>query len=372
MKFEKVERNENIKHLEDLDKLLFSEEENKFTESDNLLNKECNVIEIINRIEKKIERNEYERKTEYGFVYEVNSNSEEPEVYLIIGKSKYEDFLAVYISPEEPRYNLILEEYGLYRTSDGIIFLNRSEIKENEKLKTYEEWDERFIIAHEMGHHMFREKVIKPAIKNNSRSSEKAYKTLKNLYELLHFAFQIRDFLNSPEIYRKLKTSSTEILNIVEKLKIYSREAFTFSMDVLRDLKVLDEAYAIIIEILTVLEYVKNNRISVSYATKFLNNQMEAWKYSYQHSTALNKIFDGFNENSKIWQLMKSFSEYNRIPEDDFVKELEQKREEILRDAKNELYKLPDRAGKKLEEMIEKKEEIQKSLEILKRELYKI
>lgn len=53
MKFEKVERNENIKHLEDLDKLLFSEEENKFTESDNLLNKECNVIEIINRIEKK-------------------------------------------------------------------------------------------------------------------------------------------------------------------------------------------------------------------------------------------------------------------------------------------------------------------------------
>jgi hypothetical protein len=334
------------------------------------------VREVINEIERKMERGEYERKIEYGAAYEISNKCGEPEVYVITGKSKYEYLLCVYISPDEPRYNLILREYGLEETpyKPGIVFLYRSRIDELAKLKTAEEWDERFALAHELGHHILRRNIRDYILNSNSLKPKRGYETIKSLYNLLGFVFQVRDFLHSSyEVYSKLKKCSEEdptLSRMIREMENYSEEIYTFSMDTLKDFKTLDESYATATQILTVLEWMRNNEISRNYAVNYLHNQMGMWKESYPYSFALNKIFDRFDENSRIWQLMEGFLKYHKISEVGLVKELEQKREDVLREVEEELYRLPDKAGKKLKEMNKKRAKIEDNLEMLKGVLY--
>jgi hypothetical protein len=333
------------------------------------------VTKIVNEIERKIENGEYERKIEYGLAYKVSSRGEYPELYVIVGESKYENLLAAYISPEEPRYNLILEEYGLDYSGSGIIFLRRSKIYESERLKTSETWDERLVLAHELGHYIFRKSIIEPALHDDSPDSKRKYETIKSLYALLHLAFQINKFIYSQEVYNELKKRQSENSNLSERIREldrYSQEVYSFSMDALKNFMTLNEAYAIATEILTALEWVKNNKISRVHAVRYLNNQFELWKLVDIHFMALSKIFYGLNKNSWIWQLMDRFLKYNQISEDALIKELEKRIGGILREAEYELHKFPDKAGKKLNELVEKRVVIENNLETLKMELYRV
>jgi hypothetical protein len=340
--------------------------------------------EIGSEIKSKMERDEYKGKIEreYGFppvkkvagkAYEIINKQKKPEVYLyvITGVSKYVSSLGSYVSPEKPEYNLILREYGLEETSykPGIIFLIKG-IDEVGKLRTSEEWDDRFILPHELAHHEWRE-IFKEAIfHSNSNKLKESYESIKRFYDLFFFRSQINRFLNSYEVYQKLEKCSKGNLNINElrkDMESYVEEIYKLSKDALKDLRVLDESYAIIVEILTVLEYVRNNDISRDYAIKYLHNQIGKWIVSYIYNFALNKIFDRFDENSRIWKLMSEFLKYRKVSEIDLIKELEQKREDLLREIEEELYRLPDKTNKKLEEMSKKKPIIEENLERLKR-----
>lgn len=333
------------------------------------------ITEIISEIERKIKRGEYERKIEYGLAYKINNKGRELELYVVVGRSKYGNRLPLYISPEEPAYDLILEEYELDEAPKGIIFLYRDKIDGVVRLKTSEVWDERLILAHELGHHIFKKNTIEPILHDNSLDSKKEHEAIKSLYGLLHFIFQINNFIYSQEVCNDLKRhlNKNSILNEnIRELENYVREVYTFSMNTLKDFMILNEAYAIATEILTTLEWVRTNEISIVHAVMYLNNQFERWRVGDIHPIGLSKIFDGFNKNSRIWQLMEGFLRYDQISEEVLIKELEQKREEILREAKNELHKLPDKAGEKLREFVEKRATIENNLEMLKRELYEV
>jgi hypothetical protein len=329
------------------------------------------VREIVKEIERKLEKREYIRKDKYGEIYEIRNNSGKLEVYVLVERSLEP---MEYIPAEDPRYERCLKAYGIEKISGNI--------EENSERPPiilfpqgiFNKLDERFLLAHELGHKDFREKLSNVVFSSNSERLMRSYRAMKICYGLCVFVSQwdVKLRINNLKFFYTLKFKQEINNEPIKNIERHVNEIDHFA-PILLDFLTLDEAYAFTTEFLTLLECMENKEISRDYARMQFNLALEWSKNDKLHNNAIRKIFKEFDENSRRWQLTSKFLQYPHASEVNLlIKELYEERENIIKEAKEKLDGLPYETVEKLEEMDKNKVmiEIENNLNALEKLVY--